>query len=337
MARAIIGDPATLNCEFFNGQAAGVGANFSGITIRVSHEHCPCEVLNASWPMAEPPMSALWSVHCGGVTNTLPPCAGTTTSEHGWFWSQPRNWFSSEVRILDVELAGAVRGGGRVGGVHRAVGSERALHAAVVGPVALGQAGRVRAAALGHHDRVVGGGGVVQRRAARGESGPRHVHHLVHQVAGLVHRHGARVGKRLSARRVPHVRPLRSRARASAGDRGGRARRRRGEQHPRGQGGRPAEGDRLPGPPAPPLRPAAHPGSGPVPAEQAPRPTVWLAVHVRAACRVSRRCCRRVSSPGALPPSARAAANNTTTTTTRVSPAPKARVTTVWLTASTCA
>ena len=91
MARAIMGDPAMLNRAFFSGQAAGVGANFSGTTIRVSHEHCPCAVLNASWPTAEPPMSTLWSVHFGGVTNTLPPCAGSTTSEQEWFWSHPRN------------------------------------------------------------------------------------------------------------------------------------------------------------------------------------------------------------------------------------------------------
>src|SRR6516225_8569176 len=97
MASAIIGDPAAANAALRTGQAAAVGAKDSGITIRLFQEHGPElpaareKVLDASaFPAPNRPISPLWSAQLPGV----PPCPGTTTSEHGCVWSQPRKEFS---------------------------------------------------------------------------------------------------------------------------------------------------------------------------------------------------------------------------------------------------
>src|SRR5215469_11806002 len=102
MASAIIGDPAALNATLCRGQPVGVGAKDSGITIRLFQEHCPElpvvreKVLDASaFPAPNMPVSPLWSEHLPGA----PPCPGTTTSEQGCFWSQPRKEFSSLVSM----------------------------------------------------------------------------------------------------------------------------------------------------------------------------------------------------------------------------------------------
>src|SRR6266851_2098943 len=98
MALPRIGDPAAVNAAFLSLQAFGVGAKLSGITSRSAQEQELKVAPKSSWPIAKK-RSCEWSVHTGGLASTLPPCAGTTTSEQGWFWSQPRNWFSSTVSI----------------------------------------------------------------------------------------------------------------------------------------------------------------------------------------------------------------------------------------------
>src|SRR6516164_1170602 len=102
MASNIIGDPAALNAALRCGQPVGVGANASGITIRSFQEHCPElpwtreKVLDASAvPAPNRATSPLWSLQLVG----WPPCPGTTTSEHGCVWSQPRKEFSRLVSM----------------------------------------------------------------------------------------------------------------------------------------------------------------------------------------------------------------------------------------------
>src|SRR6516225_8408458 len=98
MALASIGDPAAENAAFLNLQTFGVGAKVSGTTSRLPQEQVLKFALKASWPIAKV-RSCVWSLQTGGLASTLPPCAGTITSEQAWFWSQPRNWFSTTVLI----------------------------------------------------------------------------------------------------------------------------------------------------------------------------------------------------------------------------------------------
>src|SRR6266568_2912388 len=98
IALASMGDPAAVNAAFLSAQTFGVGAKLSGITIRSAQEQALNVAPKSSWPIAKK-RSCEWSVQSGGLASTLPPCAGTTTSEQGCFWSQPRNWFSTAVSI----------------------------------------------------------------------------------------------------------------------------------------------------------------------------------------------------------------------------------------------
>ncbi len=97
IALASIGEPITEKLALATGQSVGVGAKYSGITILSRHEQEPVSLLNAMAPMSDCPVSWLWSRQCAGDSKTLPPCAGTTTSEHGLPVSQPSCWSSSAV------------------------------------------------------------------------------------------------------------------------------------------------------------------------------------------------------------------------------------------------
>ncbi len=82
-----------------------MGAKYSGITIRFSHEQSPFAVkdalsmgVKAYWPRSVPPVSSVWLEQTGLAKSRLsPPWLGTTTSEHGVVEPQPRYWFCTEV------------------------------------------------------------------------------------------------------------------------------------------------------------------------------------------------------------------------------------------------
>src|SRR6266516_3557723 len=96
IARSSIGEPAAVNAACLKLQTLGVGAKLSGITIRSAQEQVLYVAPKSSWPIAKK-RSCEWSAQSGGLASTLPPWAGTTTSEQACFSSQPRNWFSAFV------------------------------------------------------------------------------------------------------------------------------------------------------------------------------------------------------------------------------------------------
>src|SRR5215813_7909384 len=329
MALSSIGEPVALNAAFLNGQALGVRAKLSGITSRSAQEQA-LKVEPKSSQACAKVASCEWSLQLGGLASTLPPCAGTTTSEQRCFWSQPRNWFS--VTVL-IKISAWPVPSGEVIAYTEFIGPNGPdcpvtppllvpLQSAIItgytvpceayGALTLG----VKLAQVTCNiwfTRLLVWSTVTLLALASGlpwagshSCGPVTVAPEFFVAAGAPTLATARPGwvrpGSISSPPVSDTRPARASTR-----RGRKAR---------------TDGLRMRAP------------------EMLKYERPWPAphqVHTRAPCRASLRRCRLFSSPGVPPPSLRASANSSRTTIISAIPAPKARATMVLLTASMCA
>src|SRR6266581_3982486 len=156
IALASMGDPAAVNAAFLNEQTFGVGAKLSGTTNPVSPE--AGVIGRAEVKLADREEAVLRMVRAVGR-------AGQHVAALRRHHHQRAGvvLVAAEELVLhrgvdqDVGLAGAVRGGGRVRGVHRAERAGPAGDTAVGGAVAVRGTGRVGAHTFGDHHRVQGG------------------------------------------------------------------------------------------------------------------------------------------------------------------------------------